>query len=277
MTRDAEMPGRAFVDLVLASLPGETDSTLLRTLLAQLQTTARLYVAPEHREATIANTVRALRRLAEDAEAGSDAQLQLVTAFAALQTGGEEAAFIRALLDGATTLQGLAVDTEMRWTLLTALAAVGAATAEEVDAERERDNTATGRERAAQARASMPTAEAKAEAWAAGVERDDLPNSLLDAYAIGFGRATDPSVLAPYIEAYHAMLLDTWSSRTHAIAETIVVQYYPTVLCSQELRDATQAWLDANQGAPAGLVRLVSENRDAVARGLRAQERDARG
>jgi aminopeptidase N len=277
MTRDAEMSGRAFVDLVLDSLPGETDSTLLRTLLAQLQTTARLYVAPVHRVATVAHAVQSLRQLAEAAEPGSDAQLQLVTAFASLQTGGQDAAFIRGLFDGTASLEGLAVDTEMRWTLLTSLAAVGAATTEEIDAERERDNTATGRERAAQARAVMPTAEAKAEAWAAGVVRDDLPNSMVDAYAAGFGRATDPRLLEPYVEAYHAMLLDTWSTRTHAIAESVVVQYYPTLLGSRALHDATQAWLDANQGAPAGLVRLVSENRDGIVRALRAQERDARG
>ena len=277
MTRDAEMSGRAFADLVLDSLPGESDSTLLRTLLAQLQTTARMYVAPEHREATLAHAVAALRRLAEAAEPGSDAQLQLVTAFATLQSGGEDAAFLRGLLDGSETLDGLAVDTEMRWTLLTSLAASGDATAEDIDAEHERDNTATGRERAAQARATRPTAEAKAEAWAAGIERDDLPNSVLDAHAIGFARANDPSILAPYVDAYHAMLLDTWSSRTHAIAESIVVQYYPMLLASEELRDATQAWLDANQAAPAGLVRLVSENRDAVDRALRAQRRDAQG
>ena len=46
MTRDAEMPARDFVDAACSSsLPGETDSTLLRTLLAQLQTT----VTPVHR------------------------------------------------------------------------------------------------------------------------------------------------------------------------------------------------------------------------------------
>ena len=74
MTRDAEMPGRAFVDLVLASLPGETDSTLLRTLLGQLQTTVAMYTAPQHREDTTARTVSALRALAEAAAPGSDAQ-----------------------------------------------------------------------------------------------------------------------------------------------------------------------------------------------------------
>ncbi len=275
MTRDAEMSGRAFVDLVLASLPGETDSTLLRTLLGQLQTTVMLYTAPEHREETLDRTVAALKGLAQAAEPGSDAQLQLVTAYAGLLSSQEDAAYVRALLEGTESLEGLAVDTEMRWTLLTSLAAAGVATEQQVTAERERDNTSTGREREARALAARPTAEAKAAAWAAGVESDALPNSVLDATSQGFGRATDLSLLEPYVEKYHAMLAGIWEQRTHAIAESIVQQYYPAALASQGLLDATQAWLDANGSAPAALLRLVSENRDSIARALRAQARDA--
>ncbi|MDF2092888.1 aminopeptidase N [Knoellia sp. 3-2P3] len=277
MTRDAEMPGRAFVDLVLASLPGETDSTLLRTLLGQLQTTVLLYLAPEHRAETLAATVAALKELALRAEPGSDAQLQLVTAYAGMLTSAEDAGYVRGLLEGTEVLDGLAIDTEMRWTLLTSMAAAGAADEAQVRAERERDNTSTGREREARALAARPTPEAKAAAWAAGVESDQLPNSVLDATSLGFGRAVDPTLLLPYVENYHAMLLEVWDRRTHAIAESIVQQFYPAALANQELLDATQAWLDAHRDAPAALVRLVSENRDSIARALRAQERDARG
>ena len=109
------------------------------------------------------------------------------------------------------------------------------------------------------------------------MESDTLPNSVLDATSLGFGRTTDLSLLVPYIEKYHAVLADIWEQRTHAIAESIVQQYYPAALASQELLDATQAWLDAHPTAPAALVRLVSENRDSIARALRAQARDAQG
>ena len=277
MTRDAEMPARAFVDLVLASLPGETDSTLLRTLLGQLQTTVLLYTAEERRQETLARTVASLKELARRAEPASDAQLQLVTTYAGMLTSAEDAGYVRGLLEGTEVLDGLAIDTEMRWTLLTSMAAAGAADEAQVRAERERDNTSTGREREARALAARPTPEAKAAAWAAGVESDQLPNSVLDATSLGFGRAVDPTLLLPYVEKYHAMLLEVWDKRTHAIAESIVQQFYPAALANQELLDATQAWLDAHHDAPAALVRLVSENRDSIARALRAQDRDARG
>ncbi len=61
------------------------------------------------------------------AEPGSDAQLQLVSAAAALDAAGDDTAYARGLLDGTEVLEGLTVDFEMRWTLLTALVAAGAA------------------------------------------------------------------------------------------------------------------------------------------------------
>lgn len=275
MTRDAEMAARDFVSLVLASLPGETDSTLLRTLLGQLSTTLRLYVAPQHRAATGAEAVAALRGLAMSAAPGSDAQLQLVGAYAAHQGGGDDAAYLRGLLDGTEVLDGLAVDTDMRWTLLTSLAACGDATTEDVDAELQRDNTATGRERAEQARAALPTAEAKATAWRRGVEEDGLPNSVLESLAAGFGNVHDTGLLEPYVERYHAMLDTVETKTSHAIIEILVRGFYPTALADARLHEATEAWLTAHADAPAALRRLVVENRDPIARALRAQQRDA--
>ncbi|WP_270887594.1 aminopeptidase N [Pedococcus sp. 5OH_020] len=275
MTRDAEMSGRDFVSLVLATLPGETNSTMLRTTLGQLQTTLQVYVAPQHREATLESAVAALRDLAAAAEPGSDAQLQLVTTYAALQRGGADAAYLRGLFDGTQELPGLAIDTEMRWTLLTAMAAVGAATEQEIAAEQERDNTLTGRERAAKALAVMPTPERKEAAWREAVEGEGLPNTIIEAIGQGFGRATDPQVLRPFVARYHDCLVSLWESRTHAIAEVVLTTFYPSVLADQELLDASEQWLATHHDAPAGLVRLVAENRDGVARALRAQARDA--
>ena len=277
MTRDAEMGARHFVDVVLDTLPGESDSTLLRTLVAQLQTAVHSYSAPEHREALRATTRDRLWEVARSAEPGSDAQLQLVSAAAALTAAGDDTTQLRALLEGTEVLDGLTVDFEMRWTLLTALVAAGAADAAEVDAELAREDTATARERAAKARAARPTPEAKEEAWAEAVDGGGLPTAVVEATALGFTRpGTSPDLLRPFVERYHA-LLDTVQERgSHALVESIVYGFYPRPLADAALRDRTQAWLDANPTAPAALRRLVVENRDPVVRALAAQERDAR-
>ena len=278
MTRDAEMGARHFVDVVLETLPGESDSTLLRTLIAQLQTAVHSYTAPEHRTEVRSATRDRLWAVARSAEPGSDAQLQLVSAAAALTSAGDDTAQLRALLDGTEVLDGLTVDFEMRWTLLTALVAAGAADAAEIDAERAREDTATGRERAARARAARPTAEAKEQAWAEAVEGSGLPNAVVDATALGFNRpGTSPDLLRPFVERYHDLLGSIEGRGSHAVIESIVQGFYPRPIADAALRDRTQAWLDANPDAPAALRRLVVENRDPVVRALAAQERDARG
>jgi aminopeptidase N len=274
MTRDAESPARSFLELVLRAMSTETDSTGLRLLLAQLSTTVRLYVAPEHRATARRRASESLHELAAAAEPGSDRQLQLVTAFAAHATSPEQVALVRGLLDGSTTFDGLAVDTDMRWSLLTSLVAAGGAGEDEIAAELRRDATADGQRAAAAARAAVPTPEAKAAAWASVVESDELPNAVTESVIHGFSRVQDPELLRPYVKPYFAAIERIWSTRTNEIAQQVVVGLYPTALADQELLEMSDAWLESTPDAVPALRRLVSENRDAVARALRVQARD---
>ena len=68
--------------------------------------------------------------------------------------------------------------------------------------------------------------------------------------------------------------LPIWEERSYAIAEKLIVGLYPSPLANRALADATRAWLDANPDVPA-LRRLVVENLAGVERALAAQERDA--
>jgi len=276
MVRDAEMAARPFIDLVLGTIPGETDSTLLRTLLLQMQTALFSYVTPEEREATRVSVRDTLWRLAEKAIPGSDAQLQLVTAACQTTAQGDDTSYAAGLLDGSEILPGLTVDFEMRWTLLTAMAAAGHASADDIQAERKREDTATARERAARALASRPTLEAKEEAWEAAVVRNELPNATVSATGLGFTRpGVEARIMRPFISRYHDMLATVEDKGSHAILEAIVQGFYPRALASQELLDATDAWLASNTDAADSLRRLVTENRDPIERALAAQRKDA--
>jgi aminopeptidase N len=274
MTRDAESSPRGFVELALSAIAGETDSTVLRILLAQLTTTAHVYVAPEQRAGVLRQVTDRLRELLQKAEPGSDQQLQLMTSFSAFARSQDDVALLRGLLDGTTSLPGLAVDTDMRWTLLTGLVAAGATGEDEIDREQDRDDTANGRRSAAVARAAQPTAEAKLAAWASVVESDELPNAVQESVIIGFGKVHDVELLRPFVDKYFAAIEDVWATRTNEIAQQIVIGLYPTLLADQALVDSSDDWLEAHPDAIPALRRLVSENRDAVARALRVQERD---
>ncbi|WP_188667107.1 aminopeptidase N [Tersicoccus solisilvae] len=274
-TRDGESPARDYVDLVLANIAAETDSTVVLVLLRQLMASLYQFVAEDHRRQAIERSADTLLRLARDARSGSDHQLQFVKSFAALARTEEQLDVVTALLDGQENLPGLAIDTDLRWELLVALVAGGRRGAADIDAEYERDATATGARMAAMARAAVPTPEAKAEAWDAVVERGEFPNAVQQAVIAGFKRAHDESLLAPYTEKYFAAIEHVWATRTHEISEQIVQGLYPNRPISAEAVAATDAFLEQLGDRTPALRRLVREGRDDVVRALAARERDA--
>ncbi|UJP38607.1 aminopeptidase N [Cellulomonas palmilytica] len=277
-TRDGETPGRDYVDLVLGNIAHETDSTVVLVLLRQLTTTLDLYVAPEHRAATAASAADRLLALAQDAPAGSDLQLQLVKAFAARAVTPEQLDVVVEILDDRTSFEGLTLDTDLRWELLTALVAGGRADETQIAAQLATDPTATGERAAAQARAAIPTPAAKAAAWAAAVE-GDLPNAIQAATIAGFARVHDRGLLLPFVGPYVEGLEKVWAERTNEMAQNVVVGLFPTALAGDERADvlaSTDAWLESHPDAAPALRRLVLESRDGVRRALAAQEADRR-
>ncbi len=275
-TRDGELRARDYVRLVLGNIATETESTTIRTTLTQLATVARMYVDPAIRELTIREVGDTLWSLATVAAAGSDEQFQFVKFFANLASTPDHVAALRALSDGATTLPGLTIDTDLGWELLEGLVVNGAAGADEIQAALLRDNTSNGQQAAARVTAAIPTAEGKLAALASLVDSDELPNAIVRQTTVGFQHVNDASALQATMERYFDSIAGIWESRSHAIAETIVVGLYPAPLASRELRDATVAWLDAHPDIPA-LRRLVVENLAGVERALMVQEADAVG
>ncbi len=276
-TRDGETPARSFVDLVLTNVHHETDSSVVQGLLRQLSTAIDHYVAPEHRGDTEVAAADRLWELAQAAPAGSDLRLQLVRAFAARAATAAQLDVVAALLDGRRVLDGLVVDTDLRWDLLTGLVAGGRADAAEIDAELAADPTASGQRAAASARAAIPTAQAKEAAWAAVVDRDDLPNALQTATIAGFGRVHDRGLLRPFVTRYLDVLEQVWAQRTNEMAQNIVLGLYPTLLADDpdtRLVERTQEWLAGHRDAAPALRRLLAEELDAVRRSLVAQQVD---
>jgi aminopeptidase N len=274
-TRDGETPASEYVRLVLGNIARETESTTIRTTLNQLALAAKSYVTPGRQAATLAVVGDELWRLAQSAQAGTDSQFQFVKFFAHLASTPAHADALRGLLDGSVSLDGLEIDTDLRWEILEGLVLLGRADQAEVDAALAQDHTATGQQSAARATATAPTSEAKLAAFASLVDSDEAPNAIVRATTQGFQHVNDPAVLAPLVERYFSSLTTLWAERSYHIAETLVVGLYPAPLANAALRDATQAWLDAHTDAAPALRRLVVENLAGVERALAAQGADA--
>ncbi|MEU1124467.1 aminopeptidase N [Streptomyces sp. NPDC005899] len=274
MTRDGEMATRDYLALVLSGIGKESDIGVVQSLHRQVKLALDLYAAPAWREAGLSQWTEATLAHLRAAEPGSDHQLAWARAFAATARSPLHLDLLQALLDGTQEIEGLAVDTELRWAFVQRLSAAGLLDEEEIAAEYERDRTAAGERHAASARAAQPSEEAKAEAWASVVESDKLPNSLQEAVIDGFVQTEQRELLAPYAERYFAAVREVWDSRSHEMAQQIAIGLYPALQVSQETLDATDAWLESAQPS-AALRRLVSESRAGVERALRAQAADA--
>jgi aminopeptidase N len=274
MTRDAELATRDYLSLVLSGIGKESDIGVVQSLHRQVKLAIELYAAPTAREALLARWTDATLAHLRSAAAGSDHQLAWARAFAATARTPEQLDLLEGLLDGSQVVEGLAVDTELRWAFVQRLASVGRYDESEIATEYERDKTAAGERHAATARASRPAEEAKAEAWAQVVESDKLPNAVQEAVIGGFVQTDQRELLAPYTDKYFEVVKDIWESRSHEIAQQIAVGLYPSLQVSQETLDKTDAWL-ASAEPNAALRRLVSESRAGVERALKAQAADA--
>ncbi|MFE2301858.1 aminopeptidase N [Streptomyces sp. NPDC059445] len=275
MTRDAELATRDYLALVLSGIGKESDIGVVQSLHRQVKLAIELYADPAAREALLTRWTDATLAHLRAAEAGGDHQLAWARAFAATARTPEQLDLLEALLEGRETVEGLAVDTELRWAFVQRLAAVGRFDEAEIAAEYERDKTAAGERHAATARAARPTAEAKAEAWASVVESDKLPNAVQEAVIGGFVQSDQRELLAPYTDKYFAVVKEIWDARSHEIAQQIATGLYPGIHIAEETLARTDAWL-ASAEPNAALRRLVSESRSGVERALKAQAADAR-
>ncbi|MFD9129775.1 aminopeptidase N [Kitasatospora sp. NPDC059571] len=273
MTRDGELAARDYLALALSGLGRESDIGVVQSVHRQVKLALESYADPAWREQGLQIWAAAAEQQLLAAAAGSDHQLAWARTLAAAARTDGQLDLLAGLLDGTRTVEGLAVDTDLRWALLGRLVATGRAGEDAVEAELARDNTSSGQEHAATCRASRPTAEAKAEAWASVVEADELTNYVQEAVIVGFQQADQRELLAPYAAKYFAAVKEVWETRSHEISQQIIVGLYPAYLVEQSTLDATDAWLASADPAPA-LRRQVVEARAGIERALKAQEAD---
>ncbi len=289
MTRDGEMAGRDFIDLVLNNIGAESESTVVLMLLRQMSTSLDLYVQPVAAEHVQGKTGDALWSLAGEAEAGGDSQYQLVKAFAGRAETPTHLDAVASLLDGTAKFEGLEIDTDLGWELLVSLVAGGRAGEPQIAERLAEDNTATGERFATIARAAIPTPEAKTAAWAALIDAaagEDLPNALQAATIMGFHRVHNLALIEPFVEPYFDAVARLWDTKTLEMAQNLIEGLFPAALTGRRvgagaasepdgIMKHTDQWLASNPEESPALRRLLIEARDGVRRSLVAQQADA--
>ncbi|MGI8534984.1 MAG: aminopeptidase N [Mycobacteriales bacterium] len=266
--RDAELPAAVFVEAVLAGVDGESDPSVMETLLTQARTAALLYAADG--SVLLDALAEASWQAAWVAPVGSDLQLVRVRAFAGVAHDAEQPVRLEALLDGTDVPPGLVVDTDLRWVLIEALAALGQPDEASIVAKGDRDPTAAGRLHALTARAARPDPAAKAAAWAAATTDLTLSNHESEAVAAGIWQPGQDTLMREYVDNYVVDLPVLWASRTPQVAGALAQGLFPSTLIDPAVLDRTAGLLD--EAHPAGLRRYVAEQRADLARALRARQ-----
>jgi aminopeptidase N len=240
--------------------------------LLQARSAIEQYGDPTKRNAYRDDLFEILQTALAKAPAGGDHQLALVRNSIAVARTSKHVGIVHSWFEGSDVLEGLVVDTDLRWSFVARLVALGVLPERAIDEELERDNTAGGQRQAAAARAGIPNAAAKEAAWKSAME-GDLANALLSATVGGFSHPDQRELLKPYVDRYFAALPGIWRDKTNEIAQTLTTGLFPSLLASPELLDKADAFLAADTDA--GSTRLVREMRDNVARALKCQATDS--
>jgi aminopeptidase N len=285
MTRDAELRARDFVSLVSGGIQAETEVGVAQRLLLQAQTALGSYADPEWaRSQGWPAFADRLLELARGAAAGSDHQLAFVNALCSSVLSTPQVVVLADLLDhdpAELGLAGLSIDTDLRWRIVTALAAAGDIDADGpetpfIDAEVQRDPTAAGKRLAAQAAAARPQAAVKEKAWTQVTEEETLPNIVGRSIIAGFVEPGQAELLKPFGARYFAAISGIWERRSSEVAQTVVVGLYPSWDISDDGIAAADEFL-ADPGLPPALRRLVLEGRAGIERSLGARQFDHGG
>ena len=254
--------------------PAESHLTLLTSVLANAPYAIEHFLPEPSRDTARLDWLEHTWRALWDATPGSGSQLAWARAVAsAAAMDGSRAAGIRSILEaGGSVPTGLSLDPDLRWGFWGALAATGHADDADLDGELRRDDTGSGRTAYLRASFSRPDPDVKEKAWESIFHDRTLSNEHLGAIIAGFRAGARHDLVEGYAADYFASIRSVWEERSIEIARRIVVGLFP----SEPTLDAADGWLDTNADAPAALRRLVLEQRDHLARDLRAQAFNSR-
>jgi aminopeptidase N len=266
MVRQAELPVPAFVAMLARGMQREPSLSVLQALLVHAEQILTQLADPQRAAAGKLQLAQVAAQMLRSAPPASDHQLAWIQLLSWTATSADQLDLIAGLLDGSTAVPGLAMNGELRWSLLQRLAATGRAGDASIDAELARDRTDVGQRNAAACRAAIPDAQHKEAAWQL-LTGDHLGSESLITVARGFIQSEQADLLVPYAGRYLAELGHIWATRSDHLRVQLSELLFPYPAASPELLARIDEFLTARPRAPS-LARLLTDRRDIVQRAL---------
>ncbi len=264
--RNAELPPARALDLICTAVVGERSEVVLRSMLGFAQDQlAGPFSAPEDRADRRQRVRGAAREVLAAAEEGSDRQL---VAFRRAVASSDDAQLLRRWLDGSGLPEGISLDKELIWAVVSRVALL-TGDAELVESTLRADPSGAALSHAARARASLPTGEAKSAAWRLLMEPSSIGAYELYATADGFFEPTQSQLTAPYVPRYFAEIIQTSSFRTGWALGEVALRAFPGVATTEETLALAEQTL-AHPDLPAPLRRSLLDGTDRLSRAVAA-------
>jgi aminopeptidase N len=253
-------------ELALVSLPVEdTEDSRRRTMAWVYGWVLPLQPDPER---ALAQLHAAARAKLDGAPPTSEEQL---AAYRATINTCSDTALLGGWLEGSGLPDGVPLDVDLRWRILTRLATLGEVGLDELDRRLAAEPSAAAKVQHARAHASLPTAEAKAWGWSCFTGEVNLPNYELEAVGVGFWRGGQEELTDPYVERYFADLPDTVNVRSGWVLADTAEHFFPRTSLTRETLARCQA-LIADGDLDLSVRRRLVDEADTLERKLAALE-----
>ena len=284
LVRDGLLPIERFVDGAVVNQALIEDSGVLGQVLLQATSGLAAYSDEAHRQDMLSRWATFLVEAVVHSPAPSDRRtVQLRAFFGALCELASPDEQLLEVTEAWLADADFALGEELSWDALVALAAHGRVGEQLLVAAQLAAPTAVSATGLSRALAARPSVEAKDAARAAaysgrGADGASLSNDHLQATIDGLG--IDPNgVAGGHNDEYWEKILGVWAVQSQGQATRIVEGLFPGgaelsggTAATHPLVLSAQAWLDANEDAPAALRRLVTERLDDLRRRLNAQQ-----
>ena len=268
MVRDRSFRSTDYLALARDILPGEPRFEIAESVIETALGALASYV-PEERRVGEARAFVAAALGALGTVPPGDARIVWLRAAIAAVADAADAALLVEHLDGRRPLDGVEVDQEMRWGIVTAAVAHDLPGALDLlEAERGRDPSDRGERAAIRAAVSRPDPAAKAEAWerihGRGYGSLHLTRAALD----GFNHAHQRDLLAPYVEWFFAAVPRGVEGRDHSFQTAYVRRLFPSYRVESEVAERARAVIALEGERLPTLGRLLREETDELERAI---------
>ncbi len=258
---DAELDPRLGFEVLIGMLPHETSDIAVGTMVGWANMHLLGFYLPY--EPYRGHVAEALAARLGTAPAGSSLQLAVARGYVRFT---DEVDVLRSWLNGGAP-DGLAMDADLRWTVLLQLARLGAVGDADIDAELERDTSSEGVVHATRCRAALPAPEAKERAWTLIMTDPDVANYELYAACEGFWHPAQLELTAPYVDRYFAEIAGTEKLRSGWVVASSAKLAFPRYAVEQRIVERASD-LVADDSVAAGIRRSVGDGVDDLKRAL---------